>query len=212
MFQNYFISVLGSLSLRLICDFILRYDTTLEGIDLAKKAFVAVGDDQCVNMLSNLDKQDVAKSHEIDGVSVDNQEPLAPSNNEVSAESLNQTDEVSENRLENNQEPLPNSNNELAADSTSKRNRWEQFREQCPYCGIDICLTDVQQEKCKNGHKYVRCALTLRACKLKTYRICIGCDRKVLSKCLSGKLDVESILLNIDVCPFCGCRLIEYCR
>jgi len=198
----------GSLSLRLICDFILRYDTTDEGRDLAKRAFIAFKDDECVEMVSNLHNDQDATRGKSAVSSLDEQETLPQSKDVPVSETSSKANET----LDKNYETSHLINTELSVELTLQQNLWEQFREHCPYCGADICLTGVQQEKCRNGHKYVRCALTLRACKLKTYRVCIGCDRKVLSKCLSGKLDVESILLNIDVCPFCGCRFIEYHR
>lgn len=92
----------------------------------------------------------------------------------------------------------------------SSKEQWEMKREKCPYCQVDIHLSEINPAKCSNGHNYTRCCLTLQACKLRTYRVCIGCERKVSEKNLTGYLDVHSVLLNIDICPFCGCRLVEY--
>ena len=92
----------------------------------------------------------------------------------------------------------------------SSKEQWEVKREKCPYCQVDIFLSDINPAKCSNGHNYIRCCLTLHALKLRTYRVCIGCERKVSEKNLTGYLDVHSVLLNIDICPFCGCRLVEY--
>ena len=104
------------------------------------------------------------------------------------------------------------------AESSSENNGeltervWDMNREKCPYCNVPISMNGLYKSKCSNGHWYTRCGLTLQACKLRTYRGCIGCERKVSSKDTSGKLTIESILLNIDSCPFCGCRLIECYR
>ena len=130
-----------------MCDLLLRIDQSTNGIDVPKRCFIALKDNE---ILKQLEKQ------------------------------------------------------------SSSRQKWEVFREKCPYCDVDIFLGDFSPYKCSNGHNYARCALTLRACKLRTYRVCIGCERKVSCKNSSAQLDVESILLNIDTCPFCGCRLIQH--
>jgi len=155
-------SLLGSLSLRLICDYLMRFDnSSSDAVHLSRKCYVFLNDQTAVDALDKL-------------------------------------------RLSS----LKTESNEIAEKSISIDD-WAFPREKCPYCGVDILIGNLQRPKCKNGHLYIRCALTLQACKFKTYRWCIGCERKVASKNTSGELSVESILLNVDVCPFCGCRFVE---
>ena len=153
--------LLGSLSLKLICDYLIRFDDSPDGLELSSKCFIALNDQTAADALDKLKTSS-----------------LKTENNDI-------------------------------VDRPAYTDGWVFARETCPYCGVDICIENVQRPKCKNGHLYTRCALTLQACKLKTYRWCIGCERKVTSKNTSGELNVESILLNVDVCPFCGCRFVE---
>ena len=142
----------GKLSLRLMCDFLIRYDndvTTLTSREVVEKCFSMLHDTESIESF--------------------------------------QTE-----------------------DSSMTKRVWEVKREKCPYCKVDIHLSGINPAKCPNGHNYIRCCLTLQACKLRTYRVCLGCERKISEKNLSGLLDVESVLLNIDVCPFCGCRFVEH--
>lgn len=84
---------------------------------------------------------------------------------------------------------------------------WKVKREHCPYCNEEVSVSNFS--KCSKGHQFNRCSLTLRTFLSKTYRQCGACQRKVRSKYYdSGHLTVDSVLLNIDFCPFCGSRLI----
>ena len=84
---------------------------------------------------------------------------------------------------------------------------WKVKREHCPYCNEQVSVSNFY--KCSKGHQFNRCSLTLRTFLSKTYRQCGACHRKVRSKYYdSGHLTVDSVLLNIDFCPFCGSRLI----
>lgn len=88
--------------------------------------------------------------------------------------------------------------------------KWNIAREKCPFCDVDVSLLSMKTPKCINGHEHLRCCLTLRISMKDKYRQCVGCGRKASHKCFAGELNIDSVLLNIDLCPFCGCRFIDY--
>lgn len=95
-------------------------------------------------------------------------------------------------------------------DAKESRTSWEFVREECPYCFVPVSLTTLSSTKCSNGHSLQRCSLTLQLSKSVTkFRYCLGCKRKVNCKNFEAELSIESILLNVDICPFCGCRFVE---
>ena len=86
---------------------------------------------------------------------------------------------------------------------------WKVCRETCPYCHVEIPLKSLYASDCPNGHAYFRCCLSLKVAIATKYRRCSSCGRKALHKHLDSELSVESVLLNIDTCPFCGCWFID---
>lgn len=113
--------------------------------------------------------------------------------------------------LKNSTESNHTSPDKIKDNNTASRN-WNVTRETCPYCTAPIAITSkIQSSKCERGHLTQRCALTLRLFSLNVgcHRYCFGCGCKVRAKMFDSELSVDSVLLNVDVCPFCACRLIE---
>ncbi|XP_065659407.1 uncharacterized protein LOC101234503 isoform X2 [Hydra vulgaris] len=88
--------------------------------------------------------------------------------------------------------------------------QWKCSREKCAFCGLEIFLDSLNHAICPNKHCSLRCSLTLQVCLANTYRKCTGCNRIALDKVLDGQLSLEAIFLNVDVCPYCGCKFV-YC-
>jgi len=83
-----------------------------------------------------------------------------------------------------------------------KQSKWSIEREICPYCNTGITISS---SECRNGHYFTRCALTLRIFSSRNYRECSTCHRKARFKCYNEtELTVDCVLVNIDLCPFCG--------
>ena len=119
------------------------------------------------------------------------------------------TDEKSINKLVNGE---CENNNSTVTDNVHEKfahRSWAIAREDCPFCKVKIPLLSLQTLKCSNGHAHFRCCLTLKVSIATNYRRCTACGRKASCKNLDGELSVESIMLNIDICPFCGCRFID---
>ena len=86
--------------------------------------------------------------------------------------------------------------------------QWKRPREKCGFCGLEIAMDSLYTAVCLNKHGSFRCSLTLQICTFTSYRKCAGCSRIALDKILDGQLSLEAILLNIDNCPFCGCKFV----
>ncbi|XP_057310807.1 uncharacterized protein LOC130648744 [Hydractinia symbiolongicarpus] len=198
-------SYCGHLTLLLIADWLLQIDTSSDSHELSTKCFTLLQDDDSLKELARLkedDKkidgveQDVIKSETIDDILPENNSESSTADSDVKIGHAQQC-----------------SKGVHISHSASSHNfvyrRWSRPREKCPYCDSDTVLNSARSGVCANNHKFPRCRLTLRLLTEASYRTCMGCRKTVANKYLSGELTVDSVLLNIDTCPFCGCAFVE---
>lgn len=188
----------------LIADWLLQIDTSSDSRKLSTKCFTLLQDDDSLKDLARLEEDD-QKSYGVEQNYIKSEtiDDILPENNSESStadtEKLSHAQQCSKGLY--------------ISHSASPNNfvcrRWRRPREKCPYCDSDTVLNSARSGVCANNHKFPRCRLTLRLLTEASYRTCMGCRKTVANKYLSGELTVDSVLLNIDTCPFCGCAFVE---
>ena len=194
----------GALALILMADWLCQTDVSHDALHLPYKCFSLLRETTSLNALKDL-QESMARGGNV-GQFVKKEKDTTTDENEIIAENENQPDQpiVQTIKKENN---TGGDFNELDV-----YRKWDLPREKCPFCNVDISLHSLKNFKCINDHVYFRCCLTLRISMKGKYRQCVGCGRKASQKCFDSELNIDSVLLNIDLCPFCGCRFVDYNR
>ncbi|KAJ6616962.1 transcription factor IIIC subunit delta N-term-domain-containing protein [Mycena sp. CBHHK59/15] len=99
----------------------------------------------------------------------------------------------------------------------------QAMEEQCPACGLSVCLGGESEASCANGHTWGRCSVTSFVLSTPMLRTCMGCSRKAFLplSCRSNPASswlpkpaqswvVEEFLEAASRCLFCGNNFVSF--
>ena len=207
------------LALLLMADWLVQCDDTDENCALPLKCYTLLQDKESVEKLEALVAGNKSggsgENHARTGDKTKNNDKHKEISETVTDENDRNIDNNIQAKTENSDDENSTTDkqtNDPSGTTTSMKVReWEALREKCPFCEADASLQSLKSLQCVNGHTYSRCCLTLRTTTMNgRYRRCVGCGRTASRKCFQSELNIDSVLLNIDLCPFCGCRFIEH--
>ena len=213
------------LALFLMADWLVQMDETEDACALPLKCYTLLQETDSLEKLKKITTHNKSEpSDDVEGNADKNKNELDNvdeiQNTDMAANDendLNLDNETATSKIENTHADASlTSTNTDTPSSTHLQNTWRDWnvaREKCPFCDEDASLQSLKSLTCSNGHAYSRCCLTLRTTTMNgRYRRCVGCGRTASRKCFESELNIDSVLLNIDLCPFCGCRFIEHNR